>query len=278
MFAPVSIWAGEPGNVAFVGYDAYALGEGRSMNDQFRAINLIIGFDAQSRRITIDGKAVGDPIFGRAVVEQFDYQAEADKTCSIHFNPQNVNLEDFRRVLKQFVGLANILNLYKKLLFRGVEPSAINMPEVEYGDSLAGDGGHIAFDLIDLVHGIIGDATESGETVEILLDILDGKLPDRVNVVEEAGDKRWYINRMLRWADVTDLECERINIDKLHGRHGSAFDIFKDANRDLQAERAKLEEAVEVKPTKGTQRRFFGQPCDEAVERRPIGDIEGTDA
>ncbi len=213
--------------------------------EQVKIVSVIVGFDNKSRCITVDGEPVGEPIFGRAVVEGFDYQAEADKTCSIHFNPQNVNLEDFKRVLKQFVGLSNILNLYKKLLFRGVDPGAINMPTVDHADSLAGNGGHIPFDLIDLVHGIVGDATESGETVEILLDLLDGKLPDRVNVVEEAGDKRWYLNRMLRWAGVTDLECERVNIDKLHGRHGSAFDIFRDANRDLGAERAKLEKGVE---------------------------------
>lgn len=238
-----------------------------------KSVNVTIGFDASSRKVTIDGEPIGEPIvlLPRSEAESFDYQAEADKTCSVHWNPQNVDFAAFRNCLKQFVELASILNLYKKLLFRGVEPGSINMPVPPHESSLAGNGGHIAFDLIDLVHGIIGDATESGETVEILLDILDGKVPDRVNVVEECGDKRWYINRMLRWAECTDLQCERINIDKLHGRHGTAFDIFRDAHRDLTAERARLEQgATEPGPLfkaaedkKTTPSRRFMQQSDE---------------
>jgi hypothetical protein len=181
----------------------------------------------------------------RVVAEGFDYQAEADRTCSVHWNPQNVNLADFRRCLEQFAQIAAVLNLYKKLLFRGVEPGAINMPTPDYSQSMAAYGGTIPTAEIDLVHGILGDATESGETVEILLDMLNGKTPDRVNVVEEAGDKRWYINRMLRWAGISDYQCERANIDKLHGRgHANGLDIFADANRDLDAERARLEQSV----------------------------------
>lgn len=202
--------------------------------------------------MSIDQVALVTP---RAIAEGFDYQAEADKTCSIHWNPQNVNLEDFTRALKQFVEVASILNLYKKLLFRGVEPGAINMPQPILSDSLGGNGSHIPFDMIDLVHGILGDATESGETAAILLDIIGGYQPDRVNVIEECGDKRWYINRMLRWAECSDLQCEMTNIDKLHGRHGSSFDVFRDANRNLDRERARLEDAADKPP----QRKFFEQ-------------------
>lgn len=223
-------------------------------------IELNLGFDASSRRITLDGEPYGEPIavISRIEGEGFDYQAEADATCSTHWNPQNVILEDFHRTLKQFVELASILNLYKKLLFRGVEPGAINMPQPAPGESMADHGCAIPFDMIDLVHGILGDATESGETAAILLDVLGGYQPDRVNVIEECGDKRWYINRMLRWAGATDLQCEMTNIDKLHGRHGSSFDVFRDANRNLERERQRLEEAAaEAKPLK---RKFFGQP------------------
>ena len=181
----------------------------------------------------------------RVEAEGFDYQAEADATCSIHWNPQNVHFDDFRNVVKQMVELGGVLNLYKKLLFRGKTPDELNMRQPDESASLAGNGGHIMGFDIDLVHGIVGLCTETGEAAEVLLDLLDGKVPDRVNVVEEAGDCRWYINRMLRWAGVTDEQCERANIDKLHGRGFAAgFDMFADSNRDLDAERARLEAAT----------------------------------
>lgn len=180
----------------------------------------------------------------RVLAEDFDYQAEADKTCTVHWNPQNVNVEDFRRTLKHVVELAAIVNLYKKLLFRGVDPGAIHMRVPEFSESLAGNGGHIPGNEIDLVHGVVGVVTEAGEAAEILLDLLEGKPADRVNAIEESGDLRWYVNRILRWADCTDLQCEMTNIDKLHGRHGSTFDVFRDANRDLQRERERLAAAT----------------------------------
>ena len=48
--------------------------------------------------------------------------------------------------------------------------------------------------------------------------------------------------RTLRGIGVTLEQSNRANIDKLRGRHGEAFDVFKDANRDLNAEQSKLED------------------------------------
>jgi hypothetical protein len=181
----------------------------------------------------------------RVVAEGFDYQREADKTCSIEWNPQHVDYDAFLKTLSQFVDLCGVLNVYKKLLFRGKTPRDVGLPEPSYSKTLAAHGGAIPPAEIDLVHGIIGSATEVGELAEILLDLLEGKAADRVNAIEEAGDIRWYLNRVLRWADCSDLQCEMTNIDKLHGRHGSSFDVFRDANRDLERERARLEQSVD---------------------------------
>lgn len=229
-------------------------------------VELQIGFDATSRRVTVDGQPYGEPIriMGRVEAEGFDYQAEADKTNSPVWNPQNVIFQNFRNNVDTFVQLAGVLNIYKKLLFRGKTPAELDMPQPEENESLAAYGGAIPANEIDLVHGILGAMTEVGELAEVLLDMLDGKAPDRVNVVEEVGDQRWYLNRCLRWAGVTDEQCERINVDKLHGRHGSAFDIFRDANRDLDAERVGLERAVVepgplVEAAEQPQRRFMQQ-------------------
>jgi hypothetical protein len=59
-------------------------------------VTVTIGFDAASRRVTIDGEPTGEPIaigIGREVAEGFDYQAEAYKTCSPHWNPQHIEYD-----------------------------------------------------------------------------------------------------------------------------------------------------------------------------------------
>lgn len=204
----------------------------------------------------------------RIDAEQFDYQSEADKTCSPHWNPQHVNQEALTNTLRQFIDLCGVMNVYYKLLLRGKTPDQFNLQMPPLNESLAAHGGAIPSGEIDLVHGILGSATEVGELVEILLDLIEGKPADRVNAIEETGDMRWFLNRVLRWADCSDFQCEQTNIDKLHGRHGTAFDIFKDANRDLQRERARLEQATddaiadELKLEPPT-RRFFGSKPDE---------------
>lgn len=219
-------------------------------------------------------------------MQPFEYQEEADKTCSIVFNPQYVSYEAFVKTLRQFSELADILNLYKKLLFRGKTPEALGMNTPEFSASLAGNGGHINGIDIDLVHGILGCATENGESVEILIDLLEGKAPDRVNAVEEVGDQLWYQNRILRWAGVTFNQAFVINIDKLHGRHGDSFDVFRDANRDLERERERLEALAGDPAALSVPEPTWGQVmgCTAAeiaaggcIERRPAGDCEGMD-
>jgi hypothetical protein len=62
----------------------------------------------------------------RVEAEQFDYQAEADKTCSPHWNPENIDLDAFVRTLRQFIDLCGVLNVYYKLLLRGKTPDQFN--------------------------------------------------------------------------------------------------------------------------------------------------------
>lgn len=175
----------------------------------------------------------------------FDYMAEADKTCSIIFGSQHVNRDGMVHVLRNFIGFSQELNLLKKLLFRGKTPADLGLPEPALHESLSVEWPHNTDEaVVNVVHGIVGVCTEAGEAAEILLRMIEsasGQSFDAINVAEEAGDLRWYIARMLRGIGMTDEACERMNIDKLHGRHGDKFDPFRDANRDLAAERAKLE-------------------------------------
>lgn len=183
--------------------------------------------------------ANGDPI----AHGPFDYMKEADKTNSVLFNPQYVNRDDFVRNLRSFIEIADVLNLYKKLLFRGRKPDELNMQRPRLHESLGVefDPMNTAEATINVVHGAVGVLTEAGEVAEFLLKAIEENTLDPVNVAEEAGDLRWYIVRMLRGINMTDEQCERMNIDKLHGRHGDTFNVERDANRNLLAERAGLE-------------------------------------
>lgn len=187
-------------------------------------------------------KADGSPIEHGG----FDYMKEADKTNSVLFNPQYVDRDTFVANLRTFIDTANVINLYKKLLFRGRTPEDLNMKHPKLHESLAPefDPNNSTDETINVVHGCVGVITEAGEVAEILLDAIEQNRLDPVNVAEEAGDLRWYIVRMLRGIGMTDEQCERMNIDKLHGRHGETFNVERDANRNLLAERAGLEAAA----------------------------------
>jgi hypothetical protein len=203
----------------------------------------------------------------RAIAEGFDYQAEADKTCSIEYHPEHVHTKVFVNHLNSIQQSADVLNVVKKLLFRGKTPDQLRVlwpGEGEGFDALGLDPSYV-----DLIHGILGALTEAGELAEILLTLIATGKADRVNAVEECGDVRWYLNRVLRWANVTDEQCERANIAKLHGRgFAEGFSVQADSNRDLGNERSILAAGVDAPKL----------PLPPGGERKgPIGDCEGMD-
>lgn len=190
----------------------------------------------------------GKDASGNNVGAHFDYMSECDKTCSVVFRPEQVEVTDMRHVLMGVVGFAEDLNLIKKLLFRGKTREDLNFPVAEkptVADLIEGLTAINAWSPadIDVLHGAVGVITEAGEVAEYLLKFLEGNPFDKVNVMEEAGDVSWYVVRSLRGIGLSLDQSNRANIDKLRGRHGEAFDVFRDANRDLQAEHSKLEDA-----------------------------------
>jgi hypothetical protein len=217
------------------------------------------------------------------VTGDFDYRAEALKTLSPLFNPENVKYDDFLRCLKQFVELGNVLNIYKRLIYRGKTPDELNMPTPAEHESLVG---FIAGWDSELAYAILGGATETAEAVEILVGMLEGIAPDRVNVIEEVGDQKWYHQVVLRWADCSDEQCERANIAKLRGRLGEAFDAFRDDTRDKVREYRGLADDTRVHRD-AEPLLPLGPHGDEeddglitvhpSFERRPIGGCEGMD-
>lgn len=96
--------------------------------------------------------------------------------------------------------------------------------------------------LSQLMHGAIGMCTETGELQDMLKrHAIYGKPLDLTNVVEECGDKLWYIALALHAAGVSLEDCMKKNVAKLEARYGGSFSTEKALNRDLTAEQKALE-------------------------------------
>jgi len=101
-------------------------------------------------------------------------------------------------------------------------------------------------DVMRLLHGAIGLATESGELTDALKKhVFYGADLDLVNLGEELGDLLWYaavIADVLEKKTGMSMSCwlDR-NISKLRVRYPAAFDDNRAHKRDLKAERRVLD-------------------------------------
>ena len=104
---------------------------------------------------------------------------------------------------------------------------------------------------IRLLHAAMGAVTESGELLDSLKKaIFYGKELDVVNFKEELGDILWYLAIAYHELDGSFEEGMEVNIAKLRARYGDKFTAARALKRDLDVERAILEE----KPVKHPQR------------------------
>lgn len=96
--------------------------------------------------------------------------------------------------------------------------------------------------MIRLLHGSIGMATESGEILDqIKKHAFYGKELDIINLIEECGDMLWYISIVLDACESSFGESMSKNIAKLKARYGEKFSNESAINRDLDTERNILE-------------------------------------
>lgn len=112
--------------------------------------------------------------------------------------------------------------------------------DFDYGDEVI----DVFFDNVDpdILHGIIGVATESGELLQALaLSIFDNEEFDIVNLKEEIGDVMWYQAILAVKGGFTLTQAQRTNIAKLAERYGDKFTAERALVRDLIAERTVLQ-------------------------------------
>lgn len=99
-----------------------------------------------------------------------------------------------------------------------------------------------SYEVVELTHGAIGIATESGEILDIIKKhTYYGKPIDKVNLAEEVGDVLWYCALILRNLGMTFEEAAQMNVNKLRKRFPEKFNETEAVNRDLSEEREQLE-------------------------------------
>lgn len=180
----------------------------------------------------------------------FDYVAEAHLTASPHFYGDRVPLSHFSAVLQDAIYALSALDRIKKCLFYGRElgplaegietgvvwQNCMNIPlwisERPNDDEKARN----------IIHAIIGKATEAGELLEALSAVVDnGASFDVANAGEEIGDGFWYDALLARACGLTFDGIQRTNIAKLRHRFPDRFTEYDANNRDLFGERRILE-------------------------------------
>lgn len=191
---------------------------------------------------------------------QFDYIKESAKTNNTDTNGILGRLTEKDRFLKLLSLLADYsviceqLDVFKKGIFYGKQealnavdelskPEFVSHIEANFRSSLAEAG----FDFVNLLHGTVGLATETGELVDAFAQPLsEGRPFDYVNIGEETGDTTWYQARILETIKKTFEEVQVANIrklqDKAAGRYKKdGFSSEEAINRDTVTERSNLE-------------------------------------
>lgn len=176
----------------------------------------------------------------------FNYIEEAHVTASPNYHADKVEPGVLLLALQNFIDAAETLDVIKKSLFYGRDLGHIHK-------AIREDAPEVVARAVDtnIIHGIIGIATEAGELVEALVKAMfnDADL-DVVNMAEEVGDVFWYAALLAKKAGVTFDAIQRNNIEKLRKRFPDKFSEFDANNRDLDGEREILESLITLDPTK----------------------------
>lgn len=166
-----------------------------------------------------------------------DYEQRAMRTLSPNYFPQHVDDAYTKDVLSSIAVACDTLDKIKKVMFYGKAnlDHSVMFPLTDVSKSVTPD----------LVHAIIGIATEAGELVLALLKAMEeGHKIDLVNCGEEGGDIMWYMALLSKATGVTiDKMCE-VNLKKLSDRYPEKFDDFLAEHRDLNKERKTLEKGL----------------------------------
>jgi len=188
------------------------------------------------------------------------YATRVDARCSKEFHDKLLPGPVLAVILTELSECAQLMDVAKKALFYGKSDL---QTVVKYGviaarfgwtpeDGILSADPPIAMpvDVQRTLHAIIGIITEAGELADAVITAF-AKVQDKqctiedafdhINLREEYGDVLWYTQLGLSTINSSIPECITINDNKLEKRYGATFAAERALHRDLEAERAELE-------------------------------------
>lgn len=95
---------------------------------------------------------------------------------------------------------------------------------------------------LEMLHAILGIISEGGELLEMFMARVSvGRVVDRTNAREEAGDVQWFLQLLIKSLGGTQEEIMHMNIEKLRKRFGDKYSDLAGLVRDQESERELLE-------------------------------------
>lgn len=172
-----------------------------------------------------------------------NYEALAARTMSHEFHNDKVSAPKLACEVGNLARYLEELDGVKKALFYGKALDAgFFAGETHIDDAMLSAIHPERQKAIDILHCVIGIATEAGELLEALYSAMDsGAQLDTVNVAEEVGDVQWYCANLVTALDTTLDAVQQTNIAKLQKRYPEKFTAEAALNRDLDGERKVLE-------------------------------------
>lgn len=155
---------------------------------------------------------------------EIDYDEGVQRTLSRIYFGSDIKTAILVENLKSFVEMGHALDIIKKSLFYGQSDGRKKVLE--------------ASTFTDIIHGVLGLATEAAELAEILLGSLteEGQTWDAEHTIEELGDIEYYGSVLRTAIGTSQEEVQRLNLEKLQKRYGDRFSREKALQRDLEVE------------------------------------------
>lgn len=177
------------------------------------------------------------------------YPQQASRTLSKEWFGKNLDSSYVILTIAQAISALQNLDKVKKQLYYGRD-----VGDVDFSDTaIARMHGDRSFDKFaktpearDLLHAVIGKATEAGELLEAVHQvikenkILDVSKVDEANILEEVGDGFWYDAILCNMFEFSFEDAQKVNIEKLMKRFPEKFSCEKANNRNLKEERKTL--------------------------------------
>ena len=172
-------------------------------------------------------------------------RTEQVPTAPIPVSPQMT--EVLTTAMMEVVKLSKVVDLLKRHLYYGQALNArealvlLNAQNVSVKYPAAGLS--LTPDQYRILHSVLGVITEAGEMAEnIMAHLIDGAPLDTVNLMEEGGDVMWYLAIPMNVYGWTMNQVLQANIEKLKKRYPAGWTQEKALNRDVEAERKKVED------------------------------------